>query len=43
MSITLRGWFEIKEGEASIFKPVGNGKFTLVARTQIAQWATAAK
>ena len=28
---------------ASIFKPEGNGKYTLVARMQIAQWATAAK
>jgi broad specificity phosphatase PhoE len=37
-----KDWFEIKEGEASIFKPEGNG-FALVARVQIAQWATAMK
>ena len=35
-------WFEIKEGEASIFKPEGNA-FSLVARVQIGQWATAMK
>jgi broad specificity phosphatase PhoE len=34
-----KDWFEIKEGEASIFKPEGNGKYTLVTRVQIGQWA----
>ena len=37
-----KDWFEIKEGEASIFKPEGNG-FALVARVTIDQWATAMK
>jgi broad specificity phosphatase PhoE len=37
-----KDWFEIKEGEASIFKPEGSG-FALVARVQIGQWATAMK
>jgi phosphohistidine phosphatase SixA len=37
-----KDWFEIKEGEASIFKPEGSG-FVLVARVQIGQWATAMK
>ena len=37
-----KDWFEIKEGEASIFKPEGKG-FALVARIQIGQWTTAAK
>ena len=37
-----KDWFEIKEGEASIFKPEG-GRFVLVARVQIGQWATAMK
>jgi len=37
-----KDWFEIKEGEASIFKPEGTG-FALVARVQIGQWATAMK
>ena len=30
-------WFEIKEGEASIFRPE-NGKYVLVARVQMADW-----
>src|SRR5215467_339403 len=37
-----KDWFEIKEGEASIFKPEGNG-FALVTRVQVGQWATAMK
>jgi hypothetical protein len=31
-------WFEIREGEASIFKPEGGGKYSLVSRVQIGQW-----
>jgi len=38
-----KDWFEVKEGEASIFKPEGNAKYTLVGRVQIGQWATAKK
>ena len=38
-----KDWFEIREGEASIFKPEGGGKPTLVARVQIGQWAAASK
>jgi broad specificity phosphatase PhoE len=30
-------WFEVKEGEASIFRPE-NGKYVLVARVQMADW-----
>jgi phosphohistidine phosphatase SixA len=37
-----KDWFEIKEGEASIFKPEGTG-YALVGRVQIGQWATALK
>jgi broad specificity phosphatase PhoE len=37
-----KDWFEIKEGEASIFKPEGTG-YALVGRVQIGQWATAMK
>ena len=40
-----RDWFEVKEGEASIFKPDGNG-LKLVARIQMDEWpkmATAAR
>jgi broad specificity phosphatase PhoE len=36
-----RDWFEIKEGEASIFKPTGDGKFSLVGRVTVDQWAAA--
>jgi broad specificity phosphatase PhoE len=38
-----KDWFDIKEGEASIFKPDGAGKYVLVARVQIGHWATALK
>ena len=38
-----KDWFEIREGEASIFKPEAGGTYTLVARVQIGQWATAMK
>ena len=34
-----KDWFEIKEGEASIFKPDGTGKYALIGRVQIGQWA----
>jgi broad specificity phosphatase PhoE len=37
-----KDWFEIKEGEASIFKPA-NGTYVMVARVPITQWATALK
>jgi phosphohistidine phosphatase SixA len=32
-----KDWFDVKEGEASIFKPEG-GKYRLVARLQMADW-----
>src|SRR5882672_7597713 len=32
-----KDWFEVKEGEASIFRPE-NGSYTLVARVQMADW-----
>jgi phosphohistidine phosphatase SixA len=38
-----KDWFEIKEGEASIFKPAGGGKYAPIARVQIGQWPTAKK
>jgi phosphohistidine phosphatase SixA len=34
-----KDWFDIKEGEASIFKPDGAGGFKLVARVQADEWA----
>jgi broad specificity phosphatase PhoE len=36
-----KDWFEIKEGEASVFKPDGRGGFALVGRVQIGDWKTA--
>jgi broad specificity phosphatase PhoE len=38
-----RDWFDVREGEASIFKPAGNGKFVLVGRVQASEWAELAK
>jgi broad specificity phosphatase PhoE len=35
-----KDWFEVKEGEASIFRPEGNGAYTLVGRVPIDQWTT---
>jgi broad specificity phosphatase PhoE len=40
-----KDWFDVKEGEASIFRPE-NGKYVLIARLQMADWpriAAAAK
>jgi phosphohistidine phosphatase SixA len=34
-----KDWFEVREGEASIFKPDGNGGYTVVARVQASDWA----
>lgn len=33
-----KDWFDIREGEASVFKPDGNGGFKLVARVQASEW-----
>jgi broad specificity phosphatase PhoE len=38
-----RDWFDVREGEASIFKPDGAGKAVLVARVQAADWIRAAQ
>jgi phosphohistidine phosphatase SixA len=37
-----KDWFEVKEGEASIFRPDGSGKASLVGRVQPAEWTKAA-
>jgi phosphohistidine phosphatase SixA len=37
-----KDWFEVREGEASIFKPDGNG-YKPVARLQAADWGTLAQ
>jgi hypothetical protein len=36
-----KDWFDVREGEASIFKPDGKGGFTLVGRVQAADWGEA--
>jgi len=33
-----KDWFDVKEGEASIFRPE-NGRYTLFARVQMADWS----
>jgi len=39
-----KDWFDVKEGEASVFRP-DNGSYTLIARVQMEEWprVTAAK
>jgi phosphohistidine phosphatase SixA len=34
-----KDWFDVREGEASVFKPDGNGGYKLIARVQAAAWA----
>jgi hypothetical protein len=38
-----RDWFDVREGEATIFRPDGKGGFTLVGRVLAADWARLAK
>jgi phosphohistidine phosphatase SixA len=38
-----KDWFDVKEGEASIFRPDGTGKTSLIARIQAVDWIKAAK
>lgn len=38
-----KDWFEIREGEASIFKPDGSGHATLIGRLQAGDWQTMVK
>jgi phosphohistidine phosphatase SixA len=38
-----KDWFEVKEGEASIFRPDGTGKAALIARVQAVEWIEATK
>jgi phosphohistidine phosphatase SixA len=37
-----KDWFDVKEGEASIFKPEG-GKYRLIARLQMEDWSKLSK
>src|SRR3954463_1390421 len=38
-----KDWFDIREGEASIFKPDGNGGYKLIVRVQAGEWGKLAK
>jgi phosphohistidine phosphatase SixA len=38
-----KDWFDVREGEASIFKPDGSGAYKLVARVQASEWAKLAQ
>jgi phosphohistidine phosphatase SixA len=38
-----KDWFDIREGEASIFKPDGSGGATFVVRVQAAEWGKIAQ
>jgi phosphohistidine phosphatase SixA len=38
-----KDWFDVREGEASIFKPDGNGGYNLLARVQAGDWAKLAQ
>jgi phosphohistidine phosphatase SixA len=38
-----KDWFDVREGEASVFLPDGKGGFTLVGRVQAADWPRLAK
>jgi phosphohistidine phosphatase SixA len=38
-----KDWFDVREGEASVFKPDGSGGYRLVVRVQAADWAKLAQ
>jgi phosphohistidine phosphatase SixA len=38
-----KDWFDVREGEASVFKPDGSGGYKLVVRVQAADWAKLAQ
>ena len=38
-----KDWFDVKEGEASVFRPDGKGGYVLVGRVLAADWARLAK
>jgi hypothetical protein len=33
-----KDWFDVREGEASIFKPDGHGGYKFVVRVQVDEW-----
>lgn len=38
-----KNWFEVKEGESSVFKPDSSGKLILIARIQASEWLDSSK
>jgi broad specificity phosphatase PhoE len=38
-----KDWFDVREGEASVFKPDGAGKYVLVGKLQATDWVELAK
>src|SRR5215475_2876284 len=38
-----KDWFDVREGEASVFKPDGNGGYRLVVRVQAGDWSRLAQ
>jgi hypothetical protein len=38
-----KDWFDVREGEASVFKPDGNGGSKFVVRIQAADWGKLAQ
>ena len=36
-------WFDIREGETSVFRPDGNGGYKLVVRVQASEWSGLSK
>ena len=38
-----KDWFDVREGEASVLKPDGNGGFAVVAKVQADEWAKLAQ
>jgi hypothetical protein len=37
-----KDWLDIREGEASIFRPDGNGSYRLIVRVQADEWSNLA-
>jgi phosphohistidine phosphatase SixA len=38
-----KDWFDVREGEASVFKPDGNGDYKLIVRIQASEWSKLAQ
>src|SRR4030081_945590 len=38
-----KDWFDVREGEASVFKPDGNGGYNVIVRIQANEWGKLAQ